>query len=148
MPIQRMATAYGFFRNLGVGHGTALGCQWAVTAAVVLAAAWIWSRARVSIDMKCAALCAAIPLASPYAFYYEMVPTLVAGLFLVRTGFGATAAERLWLLVLWCGPVPALYLPSLTNVVTIAPLILAVTMASTLHRAWRANAAGSAGDAG
>jgi|GEM_PF-3676835 len=73
-----------------------------------------------------------------------MVLPLAAGLFLVRAGFGSSAVARLGLLVLWFGPVPPLYLPSIATVGETAPLLPAVTMAIALVAAWHANAASAA----
>ena len=126
---------YGFLRIFGVEHGTGIAAQIAMTAALAAAILWIWSRRTVSFDLKCAALCAAIPLASPYAYYYEMVMTLAAALFLVRDGFGQSWPARLWLLVIWFGPVVPLYLPSLMTVAGVAPVIILVTVLICLARA-------------
>ena len=136
-----LTSFYGFIRILGAGHEAALWAQLAVSVAVVAAIAWIWSRRNVSYDLKCAALCAAIPLVTPYAYYYEMVLTLAAAMFLVRDGFGRGAFARLWLLIVWFGPVPALYLPSVTTVAVGATPIVAVTTAICLIRAWRCDRA-------
>jgi hypothetical protein len=141
MPMQRMSSFYGFARALEAGHAAALWSQLAISAAVAIATAWIWSRKHVGHDLKCAALCAAIPLATPYAFYYEMVLTLAAAMFLVRDGFGRGVFGKLWLLVLWFGPVPALYLPSVASISASAPPALVATVAICLSRAWRCDRA-------
>ena len=47
--------------------------------------------------------------------------------------------------MIWFGPVPALYLPSVTSVAASTPPILVVTAAICLMRAWRANQRGRAG---
>jgi hypothetical protein len=106
-----------------------------VSAAVAIATAWIWNREKVGHDLKCAALCAAIPLATPYAFYYDTTLTLAAALFLVRDGFGAGITAKLWLLALWFGPVPALYLPSFTSIAATTPPVLVATLGLCLARA-------------
>jgi hypothetical protein len=128
MPLQRMASFYGFCRAVGMGHTAAIWAQLAMSIAIAIAIAWIWSRKRVGLDLKSAALCAAIPLATPYAFYYEMVLAIGAALFLARDGFGKGVPAKMWLLVLWCGPVPVLYLP----VIYTAPSIIVAMVAAPI----------------
>jgi len=131
---ERMMTWYALARLGGAGHGTAFALQLAVTAACVLAIAWIWRRPA-TLDLKAAALCTAIPLATPYAYHYEMTLTLAAALFLARDGFGASPGARLWLLVLWLGPVPGLALLNHAPPVLYAAPLLTATLGLCLWRA-------------
>jgi hypothetical protein len=134
---ERMMTWYALIRLGGYGHDLAMPVQLAVTALTVASVAWVWSRRGASADIKAATLCIAIPLATPYAYHYEMTLTLAAALFLVRDGFGATRGARLWLLALWLGPVPGLaLLGHLPPAVYAAPLLTA-TLALCLARAAR-----------
>lgn len=106
----RMMTAYGGLRALGLGDGAALAVQvaLALAAAGVVAAAW---RARgLGFDRRAAALLAAIPLATPYAYHYEMTLTLGAAVFLYRAGLAAGAGGRALLFALWLGPLPGMVL--------------------------------------
>jgi len=138
---ERMMTWYALLRLGGAGHDLAMPVQLAVTAAAAASVAWVWSRRGASADIKAATLCIAIPLATPYAYHYEMTLTLVAALFLARDGFGATRGERLWLLALWLGPVPGLaLLGHLPPALYAAPLLTA-TLALCLARARRQDAA-------
>ncbi|TFG88763.1 MAG: DUF2029 domain-containing protein, partial [Hyphomicrobiales bacterium] len=137
MPIMAMSSIYGFVRAIDASHAVALGTQIAASMAVAAIIAWIWSRKHAGNELRCAALCAAIPLATPYAFYYEMVVTLAAGLFLLRDGFGRGLLAKLWLLVIWFGPVPAMYLQSIASVAAVTPLILLATTAICMVRVWR-----------
>lgn len=137
MPVHKMVSAYAFARALDAGHQTALGWQFAATAAIAAAVAWVWSRPAVGHDMKCAALCAAIPLATPYAFYYEATLTLAAAMFLVRDGFGRGWPARLWLALIWIGPVLPNNLQSAASMAASMPPFLAATAVICLIRAWR-----------
>ncbi|MDH3667374.1 MAG: DUF2029 domain-containing protein [Paracoccaceae bacterium] len=128
-------SVYGFFRINGAAHETAIVVQAVVTLAMLAAILWVWSRPHIRYDLKCAALCAAIPLASPYAYYYEMVLTLAAGMYLMRDGFGRRWLSGLWLLVIWFGPVFPLYLPDYMTIASTAPVMLLVTMTICLVRA-------------
>ncbi len=142
---ERMMTWYALLRLGGAGHDLAMPVQLAVTAAAAASVAWVWSRRGASADIKAATLCIAIPLATPYAYHYEMTLTLVAALFLVRDGFGATRGERLWLLALWLGPVPGLaLLGHLPPALYAAPLLTA-TLALCLARARRRDTAPAQG---
>lgn len=137
MSATRLVSVYGLGHGLGLDHSVALQVHWSMALALAAAVAWVWSRREIGADLKAATLCAALPLATPYAQYYEMMTTLVAGLFLVRDGFGRGLLAWLWLVVIWVGPMPAVLLPSLTDLVALpsVPIIL-VTLAICLVRAW------------
>ena len=128
--LERTVSVYGFLRATGLEHGLALSLQWMATVLLVLVVGWAWSRRSLSSDLKAAVFCAAIPIASPYAFYYEMVLTLAAGMFLFRDGFGRNLAGALWLFVVWVGPIPGIYLPAIIEVPAILmPAMLGLPIA-------------------
>ncbi len=135
--MNRLSSLYGFLHALGAGHGGALAPQLALTAGLIAIIGWIWSRRNLSEDLKCATLCAAIPLATHYALFYEMTLELAAALFLIRDGFGRRLAEKAWLLVLWVGPAPMILFPTLLSVALYTPPILLITLAICLARVWR-----------
>jgi len=137
MFLDQMPSFYGFIRALGVAHGAALLAQLALTAGLVAVIGWTWSRRHFGFDLKCATLCAAILLASPYAFQYEMVIELAAALFLIRDGFGRRLVEKAWLMVLWLGPVPVLLLPTHLSYALYMPPILFITLGICLARGRR-----------
>lgn len=119
-----MMTWYAMFRTGGAPHAPALTAQVAIALAAAAAVGWVWSRPHASADLMAAALCAAIPLATPYAYHYEMTLTLAAALFLARDGFGASRGARLWLLLLWLGPAVNLALAGwLAPALYAAPLV-------------------------
>jgi arabinofuranan 3-O-arabinosyltransferase len=134
MFIDQMSSFYGLLRAVGADHATALTAQLALTAILVAIIAWTWSRRHLGHDLKCATLSAAILLASPYAFQYEMVIELAAALFLIRDGFGRRLAEKTWLLVLWLGPVPVLLLPAQLSYALYMPPVLFITLGICLAR--------------
>jgi hypothetical protein len=134
---ERMMTWYALIRLGGLGHELAFPAQLVVTAVAAAAVAWVWSRPAAGSDIKAATLCIAIPLATPYAYHYEMTLTLAAALFLARDGFGANRGERIWLLALWLGPVPGLaLLGHIPPAIYAAPLLTA-TLALCISRAAR-----------
>ena len=140
---ERMMTWYALIRLGGGGHELAFPIQLAVTALAAASVAWVWSRPGAGTDIKAATLCIAIPLATPYAYHYEMTLTLVAAMFLARDGFGASRGARIWLIALWLGPVPGLaLLGHLPPAIYAAPLLTA-TLALCLMRAAKPDWAGN-----
>jgi hypothetical protein len=130
-----MMTWYALARFAGAGHALAFPLQLACSAAAAAAVAWVWSRPAASIDIKAATLFIVIPLATPYAYHYEMAQTLAGALFLVRDGFGANRVERAWLLALWLGSVPGLALDGIFPTVIYAPPLLTATVGLCIWRA-------------
>ncbi len=144
---ERMMTWYALVRLGGFGHAVAFPVQATVTLAAIAAVSWVWSRPGASTDLRAATLCTAIPLATPYAYHYEMTLTLVAAMFLARDGFGATRGARLWLLALWLGPVPGLVLAGLLPPALYAAPLLTATVWLCVRRAAHATAAARAAGA-
>lgn len=141
---ERMMSWYGLLRLGGAGHGPALALQAAVALAAAGTVGWVWHRRDATFDLKAAALCTAIPLATPYAYHYEMTLALAAAMFLARDGFGVGRGARLWLLALWLGPVPSLALAgTLPPALYAAPLVTA-TLALCVVRAARVRAPATA----
>lgn len=132
----RMMTWYALSRLAGAGHALAFPLQLAVTLACALAVAWIWRRPGPT-DLKAAALCAAIPLATPYAYHYELTLALAAAMFLARDGVGAAPGGRLLLLLLWSGPLLSLIFMGAVPPATYAAPLLTATLGLCL---WRASA--------
>jgi hypothetical protein len=129
-----MMTWYALARFAGAGHELAFPLQLAFSAIAAAAIAWVWRRRTASLEIKAATLFIAIPLATPYAYHYEMVFALAGALFLVRDGFGASLGARLWLLALWLGSVPGLALEGIMPTVTYAAPLLTATLALCIWR--------------
>lgn len=133
---ERMMSWYALARHWGADHAVAQPLQLAVSGICAAAVAWVWSRPKASFDIKAATLFTVIPLATPYAYHYEMTHTLIAALFLVRDGFGATQGQRWWLLLLWLGPVPGLALLDQAPPVLYAAPMLTANLALCVARTW------------
>ena len=101
-----MITWYAFARQFGAGHEIALAIQMLSLAAAAGAVGLLWSRRRVGLDLKIAALLLATLISTPYAFQYELVLAVAGALFLARAGVGQSPAGRAWLAALWLLPVP------------------------------------------
>lgn len=97
LPWTMMVTPYSLLRLLSFSSEAAfilqLCCSLVLTAAVML----VWSRQYVDRNIAVGVLFAAIPLATPYAFFYELVIAVPAVIFLVRGGYGAGVIDRLLL---------------------------------------------------
>ena len=102
LPRHLMINWYAFGIGAGLSHSWASYLQVGVTAALVAAVIWAW-QAEVPFPLKAAMLTIAIPLASPYAYYYDLVlPMIGVALMLsvLRPGdyFGAAMLAALWAL--------------------------------------------------
>lgn len=104
--ITLLSSPFSLLAGFGVPLGSAMAVQWAMTALCALFVLSVW-RARISDDLKAAALFCAIPLALPYFWYYDAVFLAVAALFLFRAGALRPQLPDLGLLVLlWLGAAP------------------------------------------
>ena len=109
--IGKSVTVMSAVRLVGGGGTLASAAQAGATLTVAAAIAWLWSR-DVSLDLKCAGLAIAIPLASPYAFDYDLTVFGVGLAFLAREGlrdgfrpWEITMIAAGWLLPLFGRPV-------------------------------------------
>lgn len=129
----KMTSWYALLRLSGLGHGAALAVQGAASLAAAAAVFAVWRRAA-GFDLRMAALLVAVPLATPYAYHYELIFALPAALYLARDGVGATWSGRLLLLALWLGPLPGLALADIAPAVWYAPPLLAMALAVCVRR--------------
>lgn len=93
---------YAALLMLGLGKAAAMALHWLGTALAALALWRIW-RSPASFDLKAAALCLTVPLASPYLWHYETAILVPAALFMLRAGLrrwpwlGGSLAALFWL---------------------------------------------------
>jgi len=126
-PRGRMVSFYAFLRFLGMAHALSLACQWLVSALLAAGLFVLWRRPKVGLDLKAAALCIAIPLATPYSFTYELTLSVPAVIFMVRSGIGGTVFDRVMLATLILGPAAAWVFGSVIPLIPLfAPLLLLV----------------------
>ncbi|MEZ5919774.1 MAG: glycosyltransferase family 87 protein [Parvularculaceae bacterium] len=94
-PFRKLVSPYGALSYLGAPAIVANGVQVAASLALAFYVGVVWRRAKDPM-IKAAALLAAAPLASPYAFYYEMTIIAPAAFLIARHGLnhGWIAYER------------------------------------------------------
>jgi len=104
-PINKLVSPFGFATMLGAPASVAGAVQLAATLALAAYIAFIWRRAR-DWDIRSAALIASAPLATPYAFYYEIVIMAPALLLIAKRAveIGWLRHERLTLIAAWILP--------------------------------------------
>ena len=88
-PHRLMVSPYAFFRFCGAGHLAAYGLQLGITAVLALGTVLVWSRRPGNAALAVGALMLAIPVATPYAYYYEMVLVVAGAVFLLRGGYAS-----------------------------------------------------------
>jgi len=99
-----MVSAYSNFVALGLPEPLALALQWGLTGVCALVVFFVWRRPGAGFDLRAAVLLTAIPLASPYLWFYETALLAPAALFMLRAGVLAPRPVTLLLgLAMWLG---------------------------------------------
>lgn len=81
----RQQSLYGLLRMWGAGDRAAFLAQGALLVAMIAFVGWLWRGPR-PLALKCAGLCAASLLATPYLYFYDFPILCVAIAFLWRDG--------------------------------------------------------------
>jgi len=92
----RQQSLYGLLRMSGVGDQAAFAAQGILFAAMIVFVGRLWRSAR-SLPFKCAGLCVAALLATPYLYFYDFPILSVAIAFLWRDG--AFSRREAWWLI-------------------------------------------------
>ena len=92
----RQQSLYGLLRMSGVGDHAAFLAQGVLLAAMVLFVGWLWRGTR-PLALKCAGLCVATLLATPYLYFYDFPILSVAIAFLWRDGI--FSRREAWMLM-------------------------------------------------
>ena len=119
-----MVSPYAFLRYFEVPHETSLAVQYAITAGLVATLMLAWRRRSADFMILAGMLLIAIPVATHYVYYYELVLCIPAAIYLVRGGFGATAVDRILLALALFGP--ASFFVSTQLAPLMAPVLLAI----------------------
>ncbi|HEY5338912.1 MAG TPA: glycosyltransferase family 87 protein [Rhizomicrobium sp.] len=79
----KLQTVYGFARWIGAGNEAAWSAQISIALLMALGVVFMW-RGRIPFELKAAALCAAVLLATPYAYIYDFPLLAISVAFLYR----------------------------------------------------------------
>lgn len=134
-PFEKLVSAYGGVVMLGLPMRAAMGLQIAASLGLAIFVALVWRGVK-EWDLRLAVLCSAALLASPYAFYYEMIVALPALFIVAKRGIetGWLAGEKIALAALWLAPMFVLSFGGAPGF----PLAFAVSLATFLLAARRA----------
>ncbi|MFA5041326.1 MAG: glycosyltransferase 87 family protein, partial [Bdellovibrionales bacterium] len=104
--LSKMHTVFSAVRTVGGDMQTAYAVQTIVAIVAVLALIYIWNRRKLSLAIRGSSLCAAILLASPYSFEYDLVLLAIPIALLAKEGIenGFLSFEKFFLFVLWVSP--------------------------------------------
>ena len=104
-PFSKLATPFGFATMIGLPAAAASAVQIAASLALAAYVAIVWRRVK-EWDLRVAALSTAAILATPYAFYYEIVIMAPALMLIARRGVetGWLRYEKLTLIAAWVVP--------------------------------------------
>ena len=105
-PYHKLITVLGAATLIGAPTAAALATQAVFTLCLAAFVFVVWRRTD-EWDLRAMALCAAAPLATPYAFYYELPALIPPLILLARRGMaeGWLRGERPALAILWFAPV-------------------------------------------
>jgi len=135
VPWDRMATVFASARLAGFGIAASYGLQVAVALLALAALAHVWWR-RAPVALAGSALVLSIPLATPYAYDYDLVMLLLplAWLVLEARATGFRRGEAALLVAAWAVPVAGKFVAEATR---FQPtwLILLLLLLATWRRA-------------
>lgn len=122
-PFHKIISPYGAAAMVGAPASVALALQGVVIALLGALVFMVWRHVK-AWDLRLMALCAAAPLATPYAFYYELTIFLPPMLLVARAGLAAgwLRGEKFTLTALWMAP---LFLPGARDGLPLSFLIAA-----------------------
>ncbi len=131
-----MGSGFVFWIGIGLEKSLALTLQWITIAMAAGIVALVWYNKSAGFDLKVATLLAAIPLSTPYFWFYEAAVLAIAALFMLRAGVLDTRPLHLvFLALLWLGAGLTMPLESIdrealnTTRLLVAPLSVAALTA-------------------
>ncbi|MEM9783802.1 MAG: glycosyltransferase family 87 protein, partial [Pseudomonadota bacterium] len=99
--IRGMLSWYAVLRGLGLDQPAAVGLHALVTLGAAVAVWTVWRRPGVPFAARAGLLLIAVPLASPYAWYYELAIVLAGMLFLIGAGWGRGPIAWVLFVIVW-----------------------------------------------
>jgi hypothetical protein len=136
VPWVRMPTVYAAMRVLGLDATTGRIVQFVATAAIAVIVCAIWYR-RAPIAWRGAALALALPLATPYAFDYDLVVLIlpIAWILLSDAGERPRPGGDLLLAIAWTAPA-LFWVIALAGGPPLMPLLLAALLLAVWRRVY------------
>lgn len=135
VPYVLMTTVFAASRLAGLSAAGAYALQWLSTIGALVVVVWIWRRPH-PLWLRGSALAAAIPMATPYAYSYDL-----ALLCLPIAWLAWDVLTRGWrrfdsavLMLTWLAPSAGWLLAVCTNIL-VTPLVLALLLAAIIRRA-------------
>ena len=135
LPWEFMATIFGTARLAGLDSNVAYALQAAVTCGALVSLFIVWRRRDIPLEQRAAVLVTAIPLATPYAFSYDLAVIVIALVWLARTGFetGFPRDEIVVFALAWVVPPMGWILADSTGVL-LTPVVLVALLAVLMRR--------------
>lgn len=130
-----MVSPYAFLRLLDSSHQAAMIVQYCVSALLAACIAWVWADRSCNFNIASAMLAVAIPIATPYAYYYELALCIPAAILLVRAHYGARVTDRILLALMVFGPASFWIRTELAPLFAPILLIMVVRLAVLASRA-------------
>jgi hypothetical protein len=135
LPWEFMATMFGTARLAGLDSNVAYALQAAVTCGALVSLFIVWRRRDIPLEQRAAVLVTVIPLATPYAFSYDLAVIVIALVWLARTGFetGFRRDELIVFALAWVAP-PMGWVLADSSDVLLTPLVLVALLAVLMRR--------------
>ncbi len=103
--LDRMASLPALLSQIGMTGSSLLTIQTGLTVVLFGTVAWFWRDRSKCFDSRMALLCASIPLATPYLWYYDAALATMSCIYLIRSGIlQPTALGKTFYIILWIGP--------------------------------------------
>ena len=135
LPWERMVTIFAAARLAGAGIGVAYLVQGLAALSAMVALAHLW-REDTTMAWRGAALALAMPLVTPFAYDYDLVVLLLPIAWLLQEGSstGFRRGEIPLIVLAWACPVAGWLIARWSHIL-VTPVVLAMFLAATLHRA-------------
>jgi hypothetical protein len=130
----KLVTPFAAARLLDASLTTAWLLQAVVSAGALAALAYVWRRPT-ALAWRGSVLAVAIPLTTPYAFFYDLAPVFLAMAWLAAAGqaTGFRRGEAMVLALAWVAPVAGFWLAGWCHLL-LTPLVLVLLLVVILRR--------------
>lgn len=136
LPWVFMSTMFATARLIGLDSNVAYALQAVVSCGALASLFIIWRRRDIPLEQRAALLVTVIPLATPYAFSYDLAVMVMALVWFVRTGFetGFRRGELAVLALAWVASPLGWAIADTTDLVLLTPVLLIAFLVVLLRR--------------